>query len=101
MPERLDRIRLGALQLSDLVFVLDVVFGTCEMLEPLLEDGDFFLVGTGFLQLQQGFPGDVLESGAIKLRVIAQGRGREVQANACFALICARALSSASVGISM
>ena len=56
------------------------------MLEPFLEDADFFLAGAGFLQLRQRFLSEVLEGGAINLRAIAQGRSRELKGNASFAL---------------
>src|SRR2546430_14737479 len=86
MPELVDWVWFCTLKLSDLVLILNVMFRTCEMLEPLLENGDFFLVGAGFLQLRQCFPGDILEGGAIDPGVIAQRRCRQIQGNASFAL---------------
>src|SRR5258706_10294264 len=74
VPEFIDRVRLRALELSDLVFILNVLLRTCEMLEPLFENGDVVLVDTGFLQLRQRLLGEVLERGAIGPDVLNQGR---------------------------
>src|SRR3981189_1648176 len=86
MPERFDRVRLCALQLSDLVFILNVMLWACEMSEPLLENGDLALVDIGLLHLRQGVLGEVLERGAIELGACPQGRCRQVQRNAGVAL---------------
>jgi hypothetical protein len=48
VPERIDLVRLSALQLSDLVFILNVVVRSRDMIESFLENGDLALVGTGF-----------------------------------------------------
>src|SRR4051812_47239704 len=61
VPERLDIVRPGALALSDLVFILDVMVSSGEMVESLLQSSDLFLVGTGFPQLRQRFPDEVFE----------------------------------------
>src|ERR1700676_3295701 len=62
------------------------MFRTRQMLEPLLEDAELFLVGAGFPQLRQRFLGEVLERGAIDLGICTQVRCRQVQGNASFAL---------------
>src|ERR1700704_3830711 len=81
MPERFDRVRLCALQLSDLVFILNVMLWAREMSELLLENGDLVLVDTGLLHLRQGFLGEVLERGAIELGACPKGRRRHIQGN--------------------
>src|SRR3979411_2420910 len=65
IPERFDRVRLCALQLSDLIFILDVMLCAYETIELLLENGYFSFVDAGFLHLRQSLLGEVLERGAI------------------------------------
>src|SRR3982074_2175069 len=84
MPERFDRVRLCAPLLSDLV--LDIALGACEAVELVLKRSDPGLADTRFLQLRQGFLGEVLESGAIDLGAATEGRRRQTQGNADFAL---------------
>jgi hypothetical protein len=79
VPELIDRVRLRALELSDLVFILNVALRAGEMLEPLFEIGELVLIDTGFLQLRQCLLGEVLELRAIGLDVLDQGRDRQVQ----------------------
>src|SRR3977135_2570403 len=86
MPERFDRVRLCALQLSDVVLILDVMLWARQMIELLLENSDLVLVDTGFLHLRQGFLGEVLERGAIELGACPQRRCRQGQGNPGFAL---------------
>src|SRR5258708_36182034 len=86
MPERFDRVRLCAPLLSDLVLVLDIVLGACETIELLRERSNLSLVDTRFLQLRQGFLGEVLEGGAIDLGAATEGRRRQIQGNADFTL---------------
>jgi hypothetical protein len=86
VPEVIDRVRLCVLLLSDIVLVLDIVLGACETIELLRERGNLCLVDTRFLQLRQGIPGEFLERGAIDLGAAAQGRRRQIQGNAGFAL---------------
>src|SRR3982074_972850 len=86
MPERFDRIWLCVLLLSDLVLVLDIVLGACETVELLRERGNLSLADTRFLQLRQGFLGEVLESSAIDLGAATEGRRRQIQGNAGFTL---------------
>src|SRR5882757_2191275 len=86
MPERFDRIRLCAPLLSDLVLVLDIGLDACETIELFRERGNLNLVDTRFLQLRQGFLGEVLESGAIDLGAATEGRRRQIQGNAGFTL---------------
>src|SRR3954469_26026631 len=73
VPERLDLVRPGALALSDLVFILDVVVSSRETIESLLQGSDLFLVGTSFPQLRQRFSGEVLECDAIGPDILSQG----------------------------
>jgi hypothetical protein len=86
VPEGIDRIRLCVLLLSDLVLVLDIGLDACETIELFRERGNLNLVDTRFLQLRQGFLGEVLESGAIDLGAATEGRRRQIQGNAGFAL---------------
>src|SRR5580700_3372603 len=76
VPERIERAWLRALELSDLVFILNVVLKACEMIESLLENGDLALVGAGLPQLRQRLPGEVPERDAIGADVLDQGRDR-------------------------
>lgn len=89
MPERTDRIRLYALELSDLAFILDVMLCAREAIELLLEGGDLGLVDATFTKLRQCFLDEVLERGergAVELDIASQGRRRQVQGNAGFPL---------------
>src|SRR3982074_1283921 len=99
MPERFDRVRLCAPLLSD--HVLDIALGACEAVELVLKRSDPGLADTRFLQLRQGFLGEVLESGAIDLALLPRGdvgRYRETQVSP---LTCASALNSSRFGISI
>src|ERR1700676_1787399 len=86
VPERIEWVWLRALQLSDLVFIPNVMLKTCEMIEALFENRDLALVGAGLLQLRQRLPGEVPERDTIGTDVVDQGRGGQVQGNASFAL---------------
>jgi hypothetical protein len=77
---------LFALQLPDLVFILNILFRTRQLLEPFFEEADLFLVDAGFLQLRQRLPGEVLERGSIELGIFAEVRRRQVQGDAGIAL---------------
>jgi hypothetical protein len=76
MPERIDRIRLCALELSDLAFILDVMLCAREAIELLLEGGDLGLVDATFTKLRQCFLDVVLERGergAIEFDIASKG----------------------------
>ena len=65
VPERFDRIRLGALKLADLVFVLNVALRSRQAIELRFEGGYFGPIRTGFSQLRQCLLGKILEREAI------------------------------------
>jgi hypothetical protein len=76
MPERIDRIWLCALELSDLAFILDVMLCAREAIELLLEGGDLGLVDATFTKLRQCFLDVVLERGergAIEFDIASKG----------------------------
>jgi hypothetical protein len=76
MPERIDRIWLCALELSDLAFILDVMLCAREAIELLFEGGDLGLVDATFTKLRQCFLDVVLERGergAIEFDIASKG----------------------------
>jgi hypothetical protein len=101
VPERLDRVRLCALALSDLVFVLNVLVSSREMIEPLLENGDFALVGAGFLNCDSASLARSLKAVRLTLAFVPKGDVGKYRETQVSPLICASALNSSSVGISM
>src|SRR5437879_2907877 len=86
MPERIDRIRLSALEPSDLVFILDIVLCAREVIELPFEGNDLALVDTAYPELRQRVPGQVLERSTVELGVTPQGGCRQIQGNAGLAL---------------
>src|SRR6202030_1753345 len=65
VPEGIERVRLGALELSDLVFILNVTLKARQMIEPFLEIDDLALVDAGFPELRQCLSGEIPECDAI------------------------------------
>lgn len=74
VPERIERVRLGALELSDFVLILNVAFKAGKMIETLLEIDDLALVDAGLPQLRQCLAGEISERDAIGPDVLDQGR---------------------------
>ena len=74
VPERIEGGRLGALELSDFVFILNVALKAGKMFEALLEIDDRALVDASLPQLRQSLPGDIPERDAIGPDVLDQRR---------------------------
>lgn len=90
-PERTERVRLGALELSDFVFILNVTLKARQMVEPFLENRDLALVDGGFPELRQCVLGEIPERDPIGPDVVDKGRDGQVHGNAGFALdLCQR-----------
>jgi hypothetical protein len=75
VPERIERVRLGALELSDFVFILNVALKTGKMIEPLLEIDDLAL-GRQSPSTALGLAGEISERDAIGPDALDQGRDR-------------------------
>src|ERR1700722_462782 len=90
VPERIERVWLGALELSDLVFIVNVALKAGKMIKALLEIDDLALVDASLPQLRQCLPGEVPERDAIGADVV-EWRGGQVQRNTSIALdLCKR-----------
>jgi hypothetical protein len=74
VPEGIERVRLGALELSDFVFILNVALKAGKMIEALLEIDDLALVDASLPQLHQCLAGEISERDAIGPDVLDQGR---------------------------
>src|ERR1700761_5614093 len=101
VPERIERVRLGALELSDFVFSLNVALKAGKMIEALLEIDDLALVDTSLPQLRQCLAGEISERDAIGPDALDQGETGRYTEMQTSPLICASALNSSRVGISM
>jgi hypothetical protein len=75
LSERIERVRLGALELSDFVFILNVALKTGKTIEPLLEIDDLAL-GRQSPSTAPGLAGEISERDAIGPDALDQGRDR-------------------------